>query len=174
MAALSKQTAPRRRGASQPPRSRAFFLELLLNMLVFALCSVVALQVFAEAKMTTDRSAALSTLTIEAKELAGYYKVTSGDVGELVSSAVRGDFGELTSNGALVYYYDRSYQLTEASSAYYWLELAPVLGMGGSAKGIEISAYQMGPPSGDSIDLLFNFTVVNYQPLPPQQAQGGR
>ena len=173
MAALVKQTSPRRRGTQQPPRSRAFFLELLLNMLVFALCAVIALQVFAEAKMTTDRSAALSTLTIEAKDLAGHYKVTNGDVSELVSGAVRGSFGELNSSGVLTYYYDRSFELTEASNAYYWLELAPVQGMGASVAAIEVSAYQYGTGSDDEIELLFSFTVVNYQPLPPAQLQRG-
>jgi len=143
-------------------------------MLVFALCAVVALQVFTEAKMTTDRAAALSTLTIEAKELAGYYKVTNGDVSELVASGVRGDFGELSSSGVLRYYYDRDFQLTEANASYYWLELAPVLGMGSSVSAIEIIAYQMGPSTGDSVYELFSFTVVNYQPLPPSLEQGGR
>ena len=169
MAALIKQTVPLRRGAQQPPRSRAFFLELLLNMLVFALCAVIALQVFAEGKMVTDKSAALSTLTTEAKDLAGHYKVTSGDVSELLTNGVRGSFGTLDDAGVLTYYYDKSFQLTDARDARYWLVLAPVASTTESVSIIEISAHQFGYSSEE---ILFSFTVVNYKPLAASQELG--
>ena len=170
MAALSQQTAPLRRGAQQPPRSRAFFLEFLLNILVFALCAAIVLQVFVEGRLVTTESSALSRLTMEAKDLAGYYKVTSGDVNELFSNGVRGSFGELASDGSLTYYYDSDLQLTQAHDAKYWLVLTPVAGANESVSVIEISAHQLGYAAEEE---LFSFQVVNYRPRPPGQGQGG-
>jgi len=170
VAVLGKQSLSLRRGAYQPPRSRAFFLELLVNMLVFALCAVIALQVFVEGKLVTDESAALSSLTMEAKDLAGYYKVTNGDLRELVSNGARGGFGELSSEGVLTYYYDATFQLTDVDNARYWLMLTPVSGTQSSLKAVEISAHRLSPTAEET---LFSFEVVNYNALPPGQRQGG-
>ena len=167
MALLSSQHAPRSRGTTQPPRSRAFLLELLLNMLIFALCAVIALQVFVEGKLVTDESAALSRLTLDAQDLAGHYKVSSGDVSELASSAVRGGQGELSGDATVTFYYDSSLEPSDAANARYRLVLAPTAfatqtaSAGDRLSAITITGYTLE-------EELFSFEVVNYQ------SQGGR
>ena len=176
MAILSKQSILVKRGASHPPRSRAFFLEFLLNMLIFALCAVIALQVFVQGKLVTDQSAALSTLTLDAKDLAGYYKVTNGDVKELASVEIKGAVGELASDGSLTYYYSRSLQPSEAEDARYRLVLtstspapsaASSSGLSSPLSTMQISAYV---DASEAEEELFSFEVVNYR---PEQRGGG-
>jgi len=145
-------------------------LELLLNMFIFSLCAVIALQVFVEGKLVTDESAALSGLTMEAKDLAGYYKVSSGSLSDLAANGARGGFGELNSEGVLTYYYDAKLQLTDARDARYWLVLTPLSNTQGSLKAVEISAHSFGPAAEE---VLFSFEVVNYQSLGPSPGQGG-
>jgi len=170
VAAPGKQTNLLQRSTYQPPRSRAFFLELLLNMLIFALCAVIALQVFVEGKLVTDGSAALSGLTMEAKNLAGYYKVSSGDLSDLVSYGASEGSLNRSSEGVLTYYYDANIQLTDASNAHYLLTLTPASSTQSSIKSIEISAIKLNKGVEEH---LFSFEVVNYQTLPPEQGQGG-
>jgi len=156
MALLSAQSNSSRRDTYQPPRSRAFFLELLLNMLVFALCAVIALQVFAQGKLATDQSAALSKLTLEARDLAAQYKVTNGDLSELVTEGTRGDFGVLGNDGSLTYYYDNSFQLTGDTGARYRLVLSPAQSTNDLVSVIQITGYTLD-------DEIFSFEVANYQ-----------
>jgi len=145
-------------------------LEFLLNVLVFALCAAVVVQVFVAGKLATTQSAALSTLTMEAKDLAGYYKVGGGEVSEFVSGAVRGSYGELSSDGTLTYYYDSTLQLTLSDDASYRLVLTPVASANSAVKVIEISAHHL---ANEAEEELFSFEVVNYRPRPAGQGQGG-
>ena len=170
MALLKAQYTRRRRATDQPPRSRAFFLELLLNMLIFALCAAVTLQVYAQAKLIIDESAALGTLTLEARNLAGYYKVTNGDVTELIG--VLDGFGEQEGN-SVVYYYNSAFQLSTAEGAYYCLVASPVQDSNQLVSTIEIRAFAIKELFDyDQARLydrdieekeLFCFNVVNYQ-----------
>jgi Tfp pilus assembly protein PilE len=57
-------------------RSRAFFLELVLDIVIFALCAAVALQVFVHARLVSDRSVATTRLSLEAQQLAEGFKAT--------------------------------------------------------------------------------------------------
>lgn len=170
MALLKAQYTRRKRASDQPPRSRAFFLELLLNMLIFALCAAVTLQVYAQGKLVIDESAALGTLTLEARDLAGYYKVSNGDVKELVG--VLDGYGELVGN-TVVYYYNSAYELSSAEGAWYKLVLSPVEGSSGLVSTMEIRAYALrelfdyaqAAVYDRNIEEkeLFCFEVVNYQ-----------
>ena len=65
--------------AARASRSRAFFLELVLDLVVFALCAIVAMQVFVEARSTSAQSSALSHLSIEAQVIAETFKANDGD-----------------------------------------------------------------------------------------------
>ncbi|MDR2108678.1 MAG: hypothetical protein LBP28_04365 [Coriobacteriales bacterium] len=67
--------------AAPTSRSRAFFLELVLDIVIFVLCAAVALQVFVQARVTSDESAALTHLSLEAQQLAETFKA-SGDIAE--------------------------------------------------------------------------------------------
>jgi Tfp pilus assembly protein PilE len=93
MAARQLIGGEERRSVSRSPRSRAFFLELLLNMFIFAVCAVVVLQVFAESQLTTSRSAATAQLSLDAEALAENFKASGGEP------------------GAQTYYYDSNLEL---------------------------------------------------------------
>jgi Tfp pilus assembly protein PilE len=60
--------------ARKATTTRALFLELVLVLVIFAVCAVICLQVFASAHLESARSAALSRLSIEAQELAEVFK----------------------------------------------------------------------------------------------------
>ncbi len=158
MALQKIQRAPGTRGASQPPRSRAFFLELLLNMLIFALCAVVVVQVYAEGKLATDESAALTTLTLEAETLAETYKTTHGDLGVLAQSMSEREIpGEYSDKDTLAYYYDNDLKPSGAEDARYSLILTPSTGASDLVHVIVIAAY-------DGEDQLFSIEVAQYLP----------
>lgn len=156
MALLSPQRVAQKRERYQAPHSRAFFLELLLNMLIFTLCAVVVLQVFVEGKRVTDESNALTHLTLEAKDLAGYYKVSDGEVGQLASTGERDGFGELSPDGTLTYYYDTSMSFTTAADARYRLVISPAAGENSLITAMQIAAF-----SGE--EELFSITVAHYR-----------
>ncbi|MDR1359288.1 MAG: hypothetical protein LBJ48_08085 [Coriobacteriales bacterium] len=158
MALLKADRTQERRGTSQPPHSRAFFLEFLLNMLIFAACAVVALQVFAQGRIATDESAALTILTLDAETLAETYKVGNEELGQLASSLEdSGLKGELTGEGSLVYYYNNQLEISSAEDARYTLVLTPVASTGGPVGVIEIAGY-------DRQRQLFGFEITQYRP----------
>ncbi|MDR2035613.1 MAG: hypothetical protein LBP91_02930 [Coriobacteriales bacterium] len=157
MPPFSPLQPPRKRGTNQPPRSRAFFLEMLLNLLIFSLCAVVALQVYVQAKLVTDESNAITQLTSSAKDLAGHYKVSNGDLSTLLQTAHPGELGELSPDGVVTYYYDESFAPTVADNARYELVLTPLSDSGDEVRFIVITALAHG-------DQLFSFEVCNYQP----------
>lgn len=148
----------RRRGIVQPPRSRAFFLELLLSMLIFALCSTVILQIFVQSKLVTDESVALSALTIDARSVAETYKVRDGGLLEVADTALGVGFErELSEEGALVCYYDDDLEPVNDEDARYRLVLTPVESVSTLVGVLEIAAY-------DGEKELFIFEVYHYQP----------
>jgi Tfp pilus assembly protein PilE len=65
--------------ARKATTTRALFLELVLDLVIFAICAVICLQVFASAHLESSRSAALSRLGIEAQEIAELFKAGSDD-----------------------------------------------------------------------------------------------
>ncbi|MCL1847809.1 MAG: hypothetical protein FWF91_07595 [Coriobacteriia bacterium] len=69
----------------RPSSSRAFFLELVLDMVIFVICAVICLQVFAQARVESARSAAQTQLGIEAQQLAEYFKAGHSDLDSLLS-----------------------------------------------------------------------------------------
>lgn len=157
------QPATRRRGAAQPPRSRAFFLELIINVVIFALCAVVVLQVFVEAKLSTDESAALTTLTLHAETLAETYKVFDGELDALMLFAASEEVrGELTDKGALVFYYNSALELSSADDARYRLVLSPSEPSVSDAQGSLVNAVEIAGYATDQE--LFRFETTQYQP----------
>ena len=66
-------------GKSSRSGSRAFFLELVLDLVVFTICAIVSIQVFFEAQMIKERSSALSHLSVDAQIYAETFKASDGD-----------------------------------------------------------------------------------------------
>ncbi|MDR2714121.1 MAG: hypothetical protein LBB42_01135 [Coriobacteriales bacterium] len=71
---------------AQTVRSRAFFLELALNIVIFTFCALITMQVFIEARTLSQQSSALSHLSLEAQTTAELFKTTGGDVDALLAS----------------------------------------------------------------------------------------
>ncbi|MDR2671857.1 MAG: type II secretion system GspH family protein [Coriobacteriales bacterium] len=114
-------TQRNRGGTLNPPRSRVFFLEMLLNILIFAICATVALQVFVEAKVEIDRSQALTQLTVRAETMAETFKATGGQT-DLLTQTLGVEFDDI--GGALrsCEYFDGDLDATGKDEAVYTLE----------------------------------------------------
>lgn len=151
---------PRRRGSINPPRSRAFFLELLINVFIFLICAIVALTVFVESRAVTDESAALSQLSLDAETLAENFKAHGGEPADLLvldDRATEGYSGVVDAEGTLTYHYNRRLVLSHAQEAVYTLVVEPAANANEQVSAIDIAGY-----SGD--DELFSFQVTHYEP----------
>ena len=158
MALQRIQRPTAKRGAAQPPRTRAFLLEMLLNMLIFALCAVVALQIFVQGKIATNESEALTVLTLDAETLAETFKVSEGDLSTLTLASLDGETkGKLTAEGTLVFYYNHELRQTNADGAQYTLELAPKEEGDDRVNTIEIVGHS-------SDKEFFSFEVAQFKP----------
>jgi Tfp pilus assembly protein PilE len=91
--------------AAKTSRSRAFFLELVLDIAIFALCAAVALQVFVESRMVSERSSALTHLSLQTQQIAEVFKAT-GNI------------------GANDLYFDKDFVACEKEDARYWISCA--------------------------------------------------
>jgi hypothetical protein len=138
--------------------SRAFFLELVLDLVVFALCATVCLQVFASAKSDSDLSAATSHLSIEAQVIAEEFKAVNGDLDALRALVPEAEIVDSTLN----LYYDKDLNSTTAPEAVYLL----------SCEGDDASALRQAVISAYQGDLeLFTITAARY--LPANSGGGG-
>jgi Tfp pilus assembly protein PilE len=97
--------------------SRALFLELVLDLVIFALCATICLQVFAQARLESQRSEALSQLGIEAQQVAETFK--SG-VFDSAALAQRSDASSREGD-TLLWYYDRDCLPVTRDEAYFTL-----------------------------------------------------
>jgi len=100
--------------ATHASRSRAFFLELVLDLVVFALCAVVSIQVFIEARVTSSQSSALSHLSIEAQAIAETFKANDGNIAAMIAALdMAQDATQLSffEGSGIVRYYDSSFNL---------------------------------------------------------------
>lgn len=160
MALKKIRRAPNKTGAAAPPRSRAFFLELLINMFIFMLCAVVALLVFLEAKTVTDEAATLTRLSLDAETIAEEYKVQGAEALETMLFEERaGESAQAGSeaNGILTYYYDHELEFSSADEAAHSLVVSPVSGTDDLVSVVHISGYT-------NEEELFTYTVSYYQP----------
>jgi len=152
-----------------PSRSRAFFLELVLDLVVFALCAIISMQVFFEARMTSNQSAALSHMTIEAQIIAETFKAKDGDA-EAIALAVRAMNSSSASGSVIVIekgelitiYYDRDFKLTTKDAASYRIECA--IDGSGPVKIAHITVH-------DRTKEIFSLEVRDY--VPGHSVRGG-
>jgi Tfp pilus assembly protein PilE len=99
--------------------TRAFFLELVLDLVIFGICAVISLMVFAEARTESLRSAALSQLGLEAQKIAEQFR--SGNEGTAALAALPNAQKE---GDSVIWYYDRDLTPTTDSEAYFTLTCA--------------------------------------------------
>jgi Tfp pilus assembly protein PilE len=102
--------------ARKASTSRALFLELVLDLVIFAVCAVICLQVFAGARLESARSAALSQLGTEAQEIAEMFK-SGADSAALVTvlpDATR-------EKGTITWYFDQNLSSVPDDQAHFIL-----------------------------------------------------
>jgi Tfp pilus assembly protein PilE len=102
--------------ARKATSTRALFLELVLDLVVFAICATICLQVFGQAHLESNRSAALSRLGIEAQVIAESFKSDPGDAEALASMPAAQSEGD-----AIAWYYDRNLAPVASDQAYFVL-----------------------------------------------------
>jgi uncharacterized membrane protein YgcG len=103
--------------------TRAFFLELVLDLVIFATCAIICLLVFAEARTESVRSAALSQLGVEAQEVAELFRLGSGDTTAIATSIAA--LPNAQQDGDIItWYYDRELSPTTDDKAYFVLACA--------------------------------------------------
>ncbi len=99
-------------------RTSLFLMELILVIFFFAVCSAVSLQVFAAARVMSERSAALSSAVLQAQSAAEVYQAAGGNLDHATDLLD----GEQVQNGLIVYY-DKTWLPTNKSAARYQLTL---------------------------------------------------
>jgi len=156
--------------AVQTSRSRAFFLELVLDLVVFALCALISMQVFFEARIISNNSSALSHLTIEAQVIAETFKAKDGNAEAIVlavrsrnNASASGSIVVIEKDSIITFFYDRSFLLTTQDDAYYRIEC--VIEGSGALKVAHIKVY-------DKVKEIFSLEVRDYI-LSPAPRGGG-
>jgi hypothetical protein len=99
--------------------TRALFLELVLDLVIFAFCAAICLQVFGQAHLESARSAALSQLGIEAQGAAEAFRSSGGDV-----EALAGLPGAQRTDDGIVWYFDQGLEPVAEDEAYFVLSCA--------------------------------------------------
>jgi len=97
-------------------RSRAFFLEMILDLVIFIICAIICLQVFAQAHTESQRSEAQTQLGIRAQEVAELFKAGYSDADSLA-----GKLGAQQQDDTLAWYFDNSLQPVDEAHAHFTL-----------------------------------------------------
>jgi hypothetical protein len=100
-------------------KSRLFFLELMVCMLFFCVCSAICLGVFARAHQMSAQSAAMTHALLRAESAAEAYKTADGDL----SAAARWLDGSLDGDTVTIYY-DADWQTAARDTAAYVLTIS--------------------------------------------------
>jgi hypothetical protein len=134
----------------QAARSRAFFLELVLNLVIFVFCAAICLQVFATGYESSRHSSDLSHLSITCETIAEEFKAAGGDLG-----AVAAAYGAPApdESGTCRVYFNAEYVLTADTSAPYMIEC--VATGEGTVRDASITAYR-----STGHEQIFSLTVA--------------
>jgi hypothetical protein len=100
-------------------KSRLFFLELMVCMLFFCVCSAICLGVFARAHQMSAQSAAMTHALLRAESAAEAYKAADGDL----SAAAQWLDGSLDGTTVTIYY-DDTWQTVSGETASYVLTIS--------------------------------------------------
>ena len=96
--------------------SRAFFLEIVMNLLLFTICAAICLQLFAMAYTRNADSRVLAEASLKAQTLAEVFKLESGRI----ESIARRSGGGVSENEILIFY-DKDWNAASESEALYKL-----------------------------------------------------
>jgi Tfp pilus assembly protein PilE len=134
--------------------SRVLFLELVLDLVVFAICAVICLQVFAEARQEADRSEAITQLGIEAQEIGELFKSGQSDAASLAAAT------NATLNGStLTWYFDHDLKEAQSDKAYFVMTC--VIDDSQPVKQAQIS---LAEALAEGSENLFDYDIRSYTP----------
>lgn len=131
--------------------SRAFFLELVLVFVIFAVCAIICLQVFGASERERVRSMAMTELGITSQQIAETFKADGGEIGGLdfIDQAVsQGD--------SYIWYYDKNLEPVQGEKAYFTLTFEA--GVFDETAGIETARITLSEGSTE----LFGYDVGVY------------
>jgi Tfp pilus assembly protein PilE len=143
----------------KPSSSRVLFLELILDLVIFAICAVICLQVFAEAKREADRSEAITQLGIEAQEVGELFKSGRSDAASLAERTYANSEGD-----TLTWYYDQKLNIVPSDKAYFVMTC--VIDTSQPVKAATITLIERTRAElGDRVpEELFKYDIRSYQP----------
>ena len=94
-------------------KSTLFLMEMIIVVLIFALCAAVCLHLFAASQKMTEESEQLNRAVTVTKTMAGYYKATDGSL-YLMQELLEGPAQLLEHDAVeLVVYYDDAWAPVE-------------------------------------------------------------
>ena len=96
--------------------SRAFFIEIVMNLLLFTVCAAICLQLFAMAYTRNADSRILAEASLKAQTLAEVFKLESGQK----ESVARRSGGGISGNEIQIFY-DKDWNSASESEALYRL-----------------------------------------------------
>jgi Tfp pilus assembly protein PilE len=134
----------------KPSSSRVLFLELVLDLVIFAICAVICLQVFAEARQEAERSEAITHLGIEAQEIGELFKSGQNDPATLAAKTAATIDGD-----TLTWYFDQ--KLNPVSSDKALFVMTCVIDSSQPVKTVEISV-------AEGMKELFKYEIASYHP----------
>lgn len=135
--------------------SRAIFLELVLDLLIFAVCAVICLQVFAYAYGESVRSTAISELGIEAEQIAEQFKAGDGKLSAIDAASYPNSRQE---GSTFFLYYDQKLNAASSDNAYFILSCAI-----DSSQPLKQAKIVLVETAGDTSTQLFEFNVSSYR-----------
>lgn len=94
-------------------KSSLFLIELIFVILFFSLSGAVCVRLFAQARITGDRSRALGEASVRAQEAAELYKYSGGDLGQVGTA-----LGVPLDGETLAVEFDRDWQPAAGNGAY--------------------------------------------------------
>ena len=109
--ALEQSSLAKLKPTDTKSSSRGFFIELLIDLVVFVICTLVCLQVIAIAQLRLEDSSAIAKLGQSSVNLAENWK-SGADL-----EGLQDKFGGQLTGGQLTLGYDRQFQPTEADEA---------------------------------------------------------
>ena len=135
--------------------SRAIFLELVLDLLIFAVCAVICLQVFAHAYRESVRSTAISELGVEAQQIAEQFKAGNGQLSAIEAATYPNSYQD---GDRVFLYYDQELNAAGADDAHFILSCEI-----DSSQPLKQAKIVLTEVIGGSSSQLFAFDVSSYQ-----------
>jgi type II secretory pathway pseudopilin PulG len=113
----------------ETPRTRALFLELILDVAIFIICGAVCLQLFATAAAQSEQAGAVSNLGAVAQNAAEQFKANGGNAAQAAAAALPTQAVNDPEQATTTACYDTSYHpVVNGDQAAYRLVCAQVQG----------------------------------------------